>query len=60
MNKAFSGDCLSCESQYNVEFIQEEVSQEYPEHCPFCGEVIEELTEDYIEDDDELENEEWD
>jgi hypothetical protein len=31
-----------------------------PEHCPFCGEVIQELSEDYIEEDDELDNEEWD
>jgi hypothetical protein len=40
--------------------MEEMVSQEYPEHCPFCGETIEELSEDYIEDDDELEDEEWD
>jgi len=31
-----------------------------PEHCPFCGEQIEELSEDYIEDDDDLDNGEWD
>jgi hypothetical protein len=40
--------------------MEEMVSQDLPEHCPFCGETIEELSEDYIEDDDELEDEEWD
>ena len=39
--------------------MEELVSQDLPEHCPFCGEVIQELSEDYIEDDDDLDNEEW-
>jgi hypothetical protein len=55
-----SGDCSNCESTYSVEYMEEMVSQELPEHCPFCGEVIQELSEDYIEEDDELDNEEWD
>ena len=60
-NKSLSGDCLSCESQYTVSFIEEMVSQELPEYCPFCGEQIEELSEDYIEDDeDDLDIKEWD
>ena len=59
-NKSLSGDCLSCESTYSVSYMEEMVSQELPEYCPFCGEQIEELSEDYIEDDDELEDEEWD
>jgi NAD-dependent SIR2 family protein deacetylase len=60
-NKLLSGECLSCESTYNVSFMEEMVSQDLPEHCPFCGEVIEELTEDYVEDDDdELDMKEWD
>ena len=42
-------------------YIEELVSQEYPEHCPFCGETIEEIQEEYIEDDeDEMDNGEWD
>ena len=41
--------------------MEELVSQPLPEYCPFCGEVIEELSEDYIEDDeDELDTGEWD
>jgi hypothetical protein len=60
-NKSLSGDCLNCESQYTVQFTEELVSQELPEHCPFCGEQIEELSEDYIEDDDDdLDTKEWD
>ena len=60
-NKSLSGDCQNCESTYTVEFMEEMVSQELPEHCPFCGEIIEELSEDYIEDDeDNLDTGEWD
>jgi hypothetical protein len=59
-NKSLSGECLNCESTYNVSFMEEMVSQELPEHCPFCGEVIEELSEDYIEDEeDDLDIKEW-
>ena len=58
--KQLSGDCLSCESTYSISFMEEMVSQDLPEHCPFCGEQIEELSEDYIEDDDDLDNDGWD
>jgi hypothetical protein len=41
--------------------MEELVSEELPEYCPFCGEIIEELSEDYIEDEDNSEDEEkWD
>jgi hypothetical protein len=60
-NKSMTGDCSNCESTYDIEFIEELVSEELPEYCPFCGEIIEELSEDYIEDDDNSEDEEkWD
>lgn len=60
-NKSLSGDCLNCESTYSVSYVEEMVSQELPEYCPFCGEQIEELSEDYIEDDDnDLDTKEWD
>jgi hypothetical protein len=58
--KQLSGDCLSCESTYTVTFMEEMVSQDLPEICPFCGEQIEELSEDYIEEDDNLDDGEWD
>jgi predicted nucleic acid-binding Zn-ribbon protein len=57
--KQLTGECSNCESTYSVAFMEELVSQDLPEHCPFCGEIIEELSEDYIEDDDDLDNEEW-
>ena len=52
MSKLVTGECLNCESSYEVAYVEQLVSSELPEHCPFCGEVIEEITEDYIEDDD--------
>ena len=60
-NKIMSGECASCESTYAVEYMEELVSQDLPEHCPFCGEVIEELSEAYIEDEDESDDDgKWD
>ena len=59
--KQLAAECENCESSYSIAFVEEFVSQELPEHCPFCGEIIQELEEEYIEDDeDELDNEEWD
>jgi hypothetical protein len=59
--KSLTGECLSCESTYSVQYMTELVSQDLPEICPFCGEQIEELSEDYIkDDDDDLDTEEWD
>lgn len=58
--KLVTGDCLSCESTYSIEYETELVSQELPENCPFCGEPIEELSEEYIDDDDNSESGEWD
>jgi hypothetical protein len=63
-DKIISGECLSCESSYNVEYIEELVSEEFPEHCPFCGEVIDELTEavedDEDGDEDDSDEDKWD
>jgi len=59
-NKILAGDCQNCESTYSVEFMEEMVSQDLPEHCPFCGEIIEELTESFIEDDEDLNEKDWD
>jgi len=61
MTKSVTGDCQSCESSYDITYMEELTSEEYPEFCPFCGEPISELTEsDYIEDENDLDNEEWD
>ena len=58
--KVISGDCNSCESSFDIAYEEMLVSQELPEHCPFCGEPIEDVREEYIEDIDDLDNEEWD
>ena len=42
-NKQVSGECSNCESSFEVGYVEELVSQEYPEHCPFCGEAIDEI-----------------
>ena len=61
MNRTVNGECGNCESTYTVDYVEELVSQDLPEHCPFCGEQIEELSESYIEDDDDLDDDEkWD
>lgn len=52
MSKLVTGECLNCESSYEIAYVDQLVSSELPEYCPFCGEVIEEITEDYISDDD--------
>lgn len=52
MSKVVTGECLNCESSFEIAFVEQLVSQPVPEHCPFCGEVIEDIQEQYIEDDD--------
>jgi hypothetical protein len=59
-DKAITAECHSCESSYQINYTEEFVSQEYPEHCPFCGEPIEEIEEEYIDDEDSEDDEEWD
>jgi NAD-dependent SIR2 family protein deacetylase len=58
-DKTITAECHNCESSYQINYTEEFVSQEYPEHCPFCGELIEEIQEEYIEDEDSEDDEEW-
>ena len=59
--RTISGECESCESSFQVGYVEELVSQDLPEHCPFCGELIQEIQEEYIDDeDDDLDEEQWD
>ena len=62
MTKTITGECHNCESSYDVIYMEELTSEEYPEFCPFCGEPIDELSEsdDYIDDEDDLDKDEWD
>ena len=57
--KALSCECTNCESSYGVQFYVEYVSDETPQFCPFCGESVEDIQEEYIEDDDFPDDNEW-
>lgn len=59
IGKTIEGSCSECESSYAVNYTPEMVSAEIPEHCPFCGEIIDSI-EEYIEDDELTEDKEWD
>ena len=59
MTKIVTGECLNCESSYEVAYIEQVVSSELPEFCPFCGEPIEDITEDYIDEEDEDDDTKW-
>lgn len=59
-DKRIIGECDECESSFSVEYVEEMVSTEYPEHCPFCGGKVEELSEEYIEEDNSNDEDEWD
>jgi len=58
-NKAITGECDSCESVYSVGFTTEIVSNDIPEYCPFCGERIEDIVEESVEDDLPEEYSDW-
>ena len=57
--KITTAECENCESTCEIAFEEDYVSDESPTFCPFCGERIEVLNEEYIEDEDFDENEEW-
>jgi hypothetical protein len=62
MEKSVTGECSGCESSFEVAYVEELVSQDLPEYCPFCGDVIETVIEQsYIEDEDDEDNDgRWD
>jgi hypothetical protein len=58
--KTTVGSCHECESSFDIHYAEELVSQEMPEYCPFCGEAIDDIQEEYIDEEDDFdENEEW-
>jgi hypothetical protein len=57
ISKHISGDCSNCESVFDLVFMEELVSEELPQYCPFCGELIEGFRDDTEEDEDENESE---
>ena len=58
--KLVTGECENCDSTFELNYAEELVSDETPNFCPFCGERIEDIQEEYIEEDELDENEEWD
>ena len=58
--KTITAECHNCESSYDMIYMEELVSEPYPEICPFCGEHIEEIQEEYIEDDNDDDDNKWD
>ena len=58
--KTITAECNNCESSYDIIYMEELVSEQYPEICPFCGEHIEEIQEEYIEDDNDDDDNKWD
>lgn len=57
--KLITADCTSCESGFEVSYMAELVSGEYPQYCPFCGEPIEDITDEYIEEDGDFGDADW-
>ena len=58
--KLITADCMSCESGFELSYMEELTSSEYPQFCPFCGESIEDITDEYIEGDGDFGDEDWD
>lgn len=54
-----TGDCMNCESTFEMQYEKELVSADYPQFCPFCGEIIEDITDEYIDEDDNFEDDNW-
>jgi DNA-directed RNA polymerase subunit RPC12/RpoP len=60
-DKLVTAECMECDSSFELAFIEELVSDSSPSFCPFCGEKVEEITEEYIDDEELDENgTEWD
>jgi hypothetical protein len=59
--KIITGDCINCESSFGVQYYTELTSRDLPVYCPFCGEAIEDVTEEYIDEEETyVEEDDWD
>jgi len=58
-DKIITADCDSCESTFEIAYEEELVSDQLPSFCPFCGEAVEDVTEQVYEEEDDLDIEEW-
>jgi len=57
--KIITAECNNCESSFEIAYEEEYVSDDIPSFCPFCGEIIEEVTEANLDDEDFDESTEW-
>ena len=57
--KNIKEECSNCDSYFSITYQAEMVSKDIPVHCPFCGELIEEYDEEFVEEELDLE-EDWD
>ena len=61
-DKIITADCENCDSTFEIAYEVELVSEEVPSFCPFCGEKVEDISEQVYDEDDEeddVEDEEW-
>jgi len=59
--KIVTAECEECESSFEIAYTEELVSDITPAFCPFCGEHIENIQEEYIDEDELDENgDRWD
>lgn len=59
--KVVTGDCLNCESTFELNYFKEYASAELPQYCPFCGEMIEDVNEEYIDEEEDYGDDgDWD
>jgi len=57
--KNIKEECTNCDSYFRIEYDDNLVSNEIPEHCPFCGELIEDYDEEFVEEDLDPEDDDW-
>jgi hypothetical protein len=51
--KHINAECSNCESLFDIHYLSELTSSEFPKFCPFCGETIGDITEEFDEDTDD-------
>lgn len=50
--KLVTAECENCDSSFEMAYAEEMVSDGIPNFCPFCGERIEDIQEEYIDEDE--------
>jgi hypothetical protein len=59
--KLITAECENCESSFELAYTEELVSDPIPNYCPFCGDPIDNIQEEYINEDElDEDDERWD